>query len=204
MIPAIPLVVLISVDVIRRRAPGWPLWIAGCTVAFVAALFLNPPWFISPEDNLTWTDYVRMHQQAAQLVEQRYPQSHILTAWTASDELTRPFLGYVQRPLTVISQENFSAEEVLRAAQQPESFDVVVAFSTKYQPPRSLFQRIPGYTRIQTRYFDFHQDLPPATIARLLHGRIVWQRHTPGEWIAVIEIDKIRDARLRMPVALPE
>ena len=204
MIPAIPLVVLLSVDVIRRRAPGWPLWIAGCAVAFVAALFLNPPWFISPEDNLTWTDYVRMHQQAAQLVEQRYPQSHILTAWTASDELTRPFLGYVQRPLTVISQENFSAEEVLRAAQQPESFDVVVAFSTKYQPPRSLFQRIPGYTRIQTRYFDFHQDLPPATIARLLHGRIVWQRHTPGEWIAVIEIDKIRDARLRVPVALPE
>ena len=204
MIPAIPLVVLLSVDVIRRRAPGWPLWIAGCAVAFVAALFLNPPWFISPEDNLTWTDYVRMHQQAAQLVEQRYPQSHILTAWTASDELTRPFLGYVQRPLTVISQENFSAEEVLRAAQQPESFDVVVAFSTKYQPPRSLFQRIPGYTRVQTRYFDFHQDLPPATIARLLHGRIVWQRHTPGEWIAVIEIDKIRDARLRVPVALPE
>ena len=204
MIPAIPLVVLLSVDVIRRRAPGWPLWIAGCAVAFVAALFLNPPWFISPEDNLTWTDYVRMHQQAAQLVEQRYPQSHILTAWTASDELTRPFLGYVQRPLTVISQENFSAEEVLRAAQQPESFDVVVAFSTKYQPPRSLFQRIPGYTRVQTRYFDFHQDLPPATIARLLHGRIVWQRHTPGEWIAVIEIDKIRDARLRIPVALPE
>jgi hypothetical protein len=204
MIPAIPLVVLLSVDVIRRRAPGWPVWIAGCAVAFVAALFLNPPWFISPEDNLTWTDYVRMHQQAAQLVEQRYPQSHILTAWTASDELTRPFLGYVQRPLTVISQENFSAEEVLRAAQQPESFDVVVAFSTKYQPPRSLFQRIPGYTRVQTRYFDFHQDLPPATIARLLHGRIVWQRHTPGEWIAVIEIDKIRDARLRVPVALPE
>ncbi len=204
MIPAIPLVVLLSVDVIRRRAPGWPLWIAGCAAAFVAALFLNPPWFISPEDNLTWTDYVRMHQQAAQLVEQRYPQAHILTAWTASDELTRPFLGYVRRPLTVISLENFSAQEILRAAQQPESFDVVVAFSTKFEPPHGFFQRIPGYTRIQTRYFDFHQDLPPATIARLLHGRIVWQQHTPGEWIAVIEIDKIRDARLLPPSYHPD
>ncbi len=203
MIPAIPLVVLISVDVIRRHAPAWPLWIAGCALAFVAALFLNPPWFISPEDNLTWTDYVRMHQQAAQLVEQRYPQAHILTAWTASDELTRPFLGYVQRPLTVVSLENFSAEEILRAQQQPESFDVVVAFSTKFEPPHGFFQRIPGYTRIQSRYFDFHQDLPPATIARLLHGRIVWQKHTPGEWIAIIEIDKIRDARLRMPICHP-
>jgi hypothetical protein len=49
---------------------------------------------------------------------------------------------------------------------------------------------------MQSRYFDFHQDLPAATIARLLHGRIVWRDATPGEWIAVIEIDKIRDARL--------
>jgi hypothetical protein len=110
----------------------------------------------------------------------------------------------VRRPLTVISLENFSAQEILRAAQQPESFDVVVAFSTKFEPPHGFFQRIPGYTRIQTRYFDFHQDLPPATIARLLHGRIVWQQHTPGEWIAVIEIDKIRDARLLPPSYHPD
>jgi hypothetical protein len=73
---------------------------------------------------------------------------------------------------------------------------VVVAFSTKYEPPRGFFQRIPGWTQVQSRYFDFHQDLPAAAIARLLHGRIVWQAATPGEWIAVIEIDKIRDARL--------
>jgi hypothetical protein len=95
----------------------------------------------------------------------------------------------------VVRLENFTAGEVLRAQSQPESFDVVVAFSTKYEPPRGFFQYIPGWTTIQTRYFDFHQDLPPATIARLLHGRIVWKDSSPGEWIAVIEIDKVRDAR---------
>jgi hypothetical protein len=139
-----------------------------------------------------------MHQQAARYVEQHYPQDRILTAWPASDELNRPFLGYVEKPLTVVGLENFTAEEVLRAQQQPESFDVVVAFSTKFEPQRSLFQHIPGWTRVQTRYFDFHQDLPPATIARMLHGRIVWKDSTNGEWIAVIEIDKIRNAEFKV------
>jgi hypothetical protein len=195
MIPAIPLVILLAVSVVHRYAPQWKWWIAGCAAAFVAALFFNPPWFISPEDNLTWTDFVRMHQQASRYVEQHYADRPILTAWPASDELNRPFLGYVAKPLTVVRIENFTAEEVLRAAQQPENFDVVVAFSTKYEPSRGFFQHIPGWTAIQTRYFDFHQDLPPAAIARILHGRIVWHSATPGEWIAVIEIDKIRNAR---------
>lgn len=192
MIPAIPPVVLLSVDVLQRYAPQWKWWIAGCAAAFVAALFLNPPWFISPEDNLTWVSFVQMHQEAAHYVEQHYAEDRILTAWPASDELNRPFLGYVTQPLSVVRLENFSAEEILRAQQQPESFDEVVAFSTKYEPPRGFFRHIPGWTYVQTRYFDFHQDLPPALIAHMLHGRIVWQDATPGEWIAVIEIDKAR------------
>jgi hypothetical protein len=49
---------------------------------------------------------------------------------------------------------------------------------------------------VQTRYFDYHKDLPAAEIARMLHGRIVWERRTTGEWTAVIEIDKIRNARM--------
>jgi hypothetical protein len=196
MIPAIPLVVLLAVNVLRRHAPQWKWWVAGCAAAFVVALFFNPPWFISPEDNLTWASFVRMHQQAARYVERHYAEDRILTAWPASDELNRPFLGYVARPLSVVRIENFSASEILRAEQQEENFDVVVAFSTKYEPPRGILQRIPGWTQAQTRYFDFHQDLPAAAIARMLHGRIVWQDATTGEWIAVIEIDKARDAKV--------
>ncbi|HVJ05222.1 MAG TPA: hypothetical protein VM578_06100, partial [Candidatus Saccharimonadales bacterium] len=118
MIPAIPLVVLLAVNVLRLYAPQWKWWVAGCAVAFVAALLFNPPWFISPEDNLTWTQFVEMHRQAASYVEQHYAQDRILTAWPASDELNRPFLGYVQKPLGVVRLENFTAEEILRASQQ--------------------------------------------------------------------------------------
>ncbi len=34
MIPAIPLVVLLAVNVLRRYAPRWQWWIAGCAAAF--------------------------------------------------------------------------------------------------------------------------------------------------------------------------
>jgi hypothetical protein len=202
MIPAIPLVILMAVNVLRRYAPQWKWWVAGCAAAFLAALFFNPPWYISPEDNLTWASYVQMHQQAARYVETHYPQDRILTAWPASDELNRPFLGYVGRSLSVVRLENFTAKEILGAQQQPESFDVVVAFSTKFEPARGFSRHIPGWTSLQTRYFDFHQDLPPATIARMLHGRIAWQDSRPGEWIAVIEIDKIRDAEFKVPSSM--
>ena len=201
MIAAIPLVILLAVNVLRRYAPRWQWWIAGCAAAFVTALLFNPPWFISPEDNLTWTRFVAMHQRAARYVAEHYAGERILTAWPASDELNRPFLGYVEQPLTVVRVENFSAGEMLRAAQETESFDVVVAFSTKEEPPGGFLPHMiagwtAGWTRAQTRYFDFHQDLAAASIARLLHGRTVWQESSPGEWIAVIEIDKVRDARL--------
>jgi hypothetical protein len=199
MIAAVPLVILLCVDVVRRSAPAWRWWIAACAAAFAVALLFNPPWSIAPEDNLTWTHFVQMHQHAAQYVEEHLSDARILTAWPASDELNRPYLGYVQRPLTVVRVENFTAAEVLRAAAQEEDFDAVVAFSTKYEPPRGWLPRIAAWRRAQLRYFDYHEDLRAAEIARLLHGRIVWQESSPGEWIAVIEIEKIRDARAVLP-----
>jgi hypothetical protein len=203
MIPALPLVILLAVDALRRSAPRWwQWWIAASAAAFVVALLFNPPWYIAPEDNLTWTHFVEMHQQAARYAEQHYAGERILTAWPASDELNRPFLGYVQQPLTVVRVENFTPREVLRAREQEESFDVVLAFSTKFEPRRGWISRalhFGSWRRAQKRYFDYHEDLPPDTIARLLGGRIVWQESSPGEWVAVIEIDKVREAQAKPP-----
>lgn len=204
MISAVALTILLATHVVRRHAPRWPWWIAGCAATFVAALLLSPPWFIAPEDNLTWTRIVRLHQHAARYLTQHYADQRILTAWPASDELNRPFLGYVAQPLTVVRIENFSAEEVLRAQAQPDNFDVVFAFSTKYEPPRGFYRNLPGWMRLEQRYFDFHQDLPPEAVAQLLGGRLVWRETTPGAWAAIIEVEKIHNAYLRPPNLLPQ
>ncbi len=153
MIPVIPLTIILAVAElypIRReqeaherdpRQRAWPTislwwaWCGACAVAFVLALVVSPIWRIAPEDNLLYAHFVRLHQQAAAYLEQHYAHDRILTAWPASDELNRPFLGYVSSPLAVVRIENFTAPEVFKAAQQRQSFDVAFVFSTKYDPP---------------------------------------------------------------------
>jgi len=193
MVPVIPLVVMVCVSTLWRRVPQWPAWCAAVALAFVAALLINPPWGIAPEDNLAYSDFVRIHQSAARFVEQHYTRDRVLTAWPASDELNRPFLGYVAEPHTVVHVENFSLAQLALAAQQRDSYDIVVIFNTKYEPPGSLMRHFGPWRRLQERYFDFHSDLTALEAAQVLGGRVKWRTGSGGQWIAVIEIDKVRN-----------
>jgi len=44
----------------------------------------------------------------------------VLTAWTATDELSKPFLGYVSHPIAVTAIEDFSFLQIQRAQQAPQ------------------------------------------------------------------------------------
>jgi hypothetical protein len=196
MLTVVPLVILVAVSTLWRRMQHW-LWLVGlvCT-AFVMALFFNPPYGFAPEDNLAYRDYVLMHRDAESFLEQRYPRARVLTAWPASDEISQPYLGYVTRPLRVVKIEDFTAEEVLSAAQERSRFEVALVFSTKYEPTRPLLERWRGWERLKTRFFGFHRDLPPAIAAQLLGGRVVFTETSAGQWVAVIELERVLDARL--------
>jgi len=198
MVPVVGLWILMAVSTLYRRLREWPLWCMAVAAAFIFASLFNPPWRIAPEDNLAYEDFVRLHRSGAAYVQTHYPDQRILTAWPASDELNRPFLGYVARPLTVVRVENFTASQIIPAAQHREDFDVVFAFSTKYDPPRSLANRFAWWNRLQEKYFDYHRDMSPSDIATALQGRIAWQQQRGGEWVAIIELDKARLAQLRL------
>ena len=194
---AVPLVIILAVSTLWRRIRAWRWLIGAVCVAFVAGLFLNPPYGFSPEDNLAYADFVRMHVDAERFLEQRYPSARVLTAWPASDEITQPFLGYVRRPMRVVRIEDFTVEEVMSAAELRSQFDVALVFSTKYEPPHPLLDRWAAWERLKTRLFGYHRDLPPAAAAQLLEGRIVFTEARQGLWIAVIEIERIEEARAR-------
>src|SRR6185503_6208526 len=86
LLPVYPLVILIGISTLRRRVPEWK-WAVGIVLAgFVLALFTNPFGYIPPEDNLSYRNYVILHEQAADYLEQRDPSARVLTAWPASDE----------------------------------------------------------------------------------------------------------------------
>ena len=189
MLPAVPLVIILAVSTLRRRLRYWPAAIAVVAVAFVAAWFWNPPYGFSPEDNLAYRDYIVLHQDAERFLEARHPMARALTAWPASDELTRPWLGYTTRPVQVVRIEDFSLEEVLSAAEFRQNFEVALVFSTKYEPPRPLLDRRKNWTDLKRRFFGYHRDLPPAAAAQILGGRIVFSEERKGQWIAVIEME---------------
>jgi hypothetical protein len=78
MLPAVPLIIIVSVSTLWRRVAYWPAAVAFIVLAFVAAWFWNPPYGFSPEDNLAYCDYVALHQDSEQFLEARYPMARVL------------------------------------------------------------------------------------------------------------------------------
>ena len=200
MLPAVPLVIILSVSTLWRRLRFWRAAVACVALAFITAWFWNPPYGFSPEDNLAYRDYVVLHEDGERFLEARYPMARVLTAWPATDEITRPWLGYTTRPMRVVRLENFSLDEVLSAADFRSNYEVALIFSTKYEPGPRVWDRWRSWTELKARFFGFHRDLPPAAVAQILGGHIVFSEQRPGQWIAVIEMERVEEAS-RFPLS---
>ena len=199
LLPLYPLVILLCVNTFRRRVKQWTALVGLSAVAFIAGLFVNPPYRFAPEDNLAYRDVILLHQAAIAQILQHYSHSVVLTAWPASDELSKPELGYVDRPVPVVAIDNFSFAEIQKAAQATEPFTAAFVFSTKYDPPHLPFSLGRRNEAIDTRFFDFHHDLAPAVIARILDGSVTWQAERKGQWAAVLHFNRPQEASLSQP-----
>ena len=188
MLPVVPLVVLALVSTLWRRAQYWKLIVGAVAIAFLAGLFSNPPYGFSLEDNLAYRDYVVMHAEASRFLALRYSGERVLTAWPASDELTRPWLGYINQPFRVLRIEDFSVPQIDLAARARDRFDVALVFSTKYQPPHVLFENWDAWQRVKEKFFGYHRDLLPEDIAQRLGGTVAFHKERNGQWIAVIAV----------------
>ena len=200
MLTAVPLVIILCVSTLWRRLKYWREAVALVALAFVAGWFWNPHYGFSPEDNLAYRDYILLHQHGERFLEARYPMARVLTAWPASDEVTRPWLGYITRPMRIVRIENFSLDEMLSAAEFRSNYEIALMFSTKYEPGPAPWDRWRKWSEMKSRYFGFHRDLPAAAAAQILGGHILFSEQRQGQWIAVVEIDKneIQNAEVRM------
>jgi hypothetical protein len=196
LLPMFPLVLLVAVSTFHRRTRYWQLLTAFSAAAFVVALFINPPYGFAPEDNLTYAQVIRLHQQAIHQLAGRYPGSTVLTAWPVSDELTRPELGYVKTPYDVDRLEDFTAAQIVKAAQTPADYSVALVFSTKVESAPLPFHL--DSAAVEEKYFGLHHDLSAIEIATSLNGEIVWRSASDGlEWAALIRFNHPVDAGLR-------
>ena len=160
------------------------------------SIWINPPYAFASEDNLTYRDMIVLHQRAVHFIDRTYPQATVLTAWPATSELSRPELGYTNRPVKTVAIQNFALDQIQQAAADPGSYDVALVFSTKWEPPANQINLGRQNESADTKYFDFHRDLSAAEVAALLHGDVVWQDRRKGEWAAVIHFPRIVEAAL--------
>ncbi len=188
LLPAYPLVIIIGMSTLRRRILSWEWPAAVMVTCFAMALVLDPPYRIAPEDNLTYKDYVELHARAAQFIAQHEKDAAILTAWPATDELTKPYLGYTSSPRTVLAIRDFTAEELIKARRIRPKFQVVYLFSTKYES--STWFRSERWEQLNRRFFDYHQDLSPQAAAELLGGKVVFVAREKAEWVEIIEMQQ--------------
>ena len=201
LLPMYPLVLLICVSTWQRYLDRW-LWLAALSAAaFLSGIWINPPYAFAPEDNLTYRDMIVLHQRAIAVIQHRFPQAIVLTAWPATSELSRPELGYTHAPFRISSIRNFSIEELSKAAVTPEDFDTALVFSSKWEPQPGQLNLGKRNRSADRRYFDFHHDLPPGEAAALLHGEVVWQDRRKGEWVAVLRFPRHMDAKLLPPLS---
>jgi hypothetical protein len=195
LLPLYPLVLLVAITTLYRRVPYWHALAGFSAAAFVAGIFINPPYGFAPEDNLTYARVIRLHQAGIRQLDARYPGATVLTAWPVSDELARPELGYLSQPYAVYLVPDFTAAGLALAAEEPEKYSAALVFSTKYDPHSSIFTLGATSRAADEQYFGLHHDLPPQEIARQLHGDLVWQQQDHGQWIALIRFNRQFDAQ---------
>lgn len=196
LLPMYPLVLLLCLVEWRRHLRWWWAVAAFSFAVFVAGIFINPPYAFAPEDNLTYRDMILLHQRAIILIEQRFPEATVLTAWPADAELRQPELGYAHRAIRTTSIDNFSARQIAKAAAEPGEYDTALIFSTKWAPPFGATNLGRRNETVDARYFDFHRDLGAREVAGLLRGDVVWEAHRRGEWAAVLRFPRAVNAAL--------
>ncbi len=205
LLPMYPLVLLLAVSTFHRRVPYWQALAVLSAAAFVAGLFVNPPYGFAPEDNLAYAHVIRLHQAGIAQLGKRFPGATVLSAWPVTDELRRPELGYVKQPFDVYAIDDFSA-----AANRPSRGGAGqifrrAGFFHQVRSAAAAAEPGPAQRRIDERYFGLHHDLSPRAIARQLGGTLMWYREDPdqGQWIGLIRFNRQFEAALdsaRRPV----
>jgi hypothetical protein len=202
MLPAIPLVIILCISTLWRRIRAWRVVLAIVMAGLGVGLFVNPPYGFALEDNLAYRDYVLLHAAGDRYISREYGSTRVLTAWPASDELSRPYLGYVRKPVEVLQIEDFTLAHLEAASDLRGRYGAALLFSTKYEPRPTVFSRWPAWVRLKERFFGYHQDAPPLLAAQILGGKIVYEQHRGAQWIAVVEIETAIEARNAHPVTI--
>ncbi len=183
LLPVLPIVLISMIAGLCAAPNPWrSVGQAGLIAGAVIGNFWNPPYPFPYENNLAFTEFVRLHQIAAEYIEEHYPDNEIATAWPLSAELMKPELGYVKSPHRTREIRDFTEYSVDSLAKAP--VDVFILFSRQSDPPGNLLRNV-IVMKIWSRFFSYESQVAPFEIDEKFHLKAVaaWSNH--GQWIEV-------------------
>lgn len=162
LLPVLPVAIVLLLQWARGS-----LWLSvAALITFVGLWHAPLPYHFAMEENLTYTDFVRLHQDAAAFLE-TLGDEPVACAWPATFELTRPELGYVRKPLRVAEWKEAGAPELQRLRTEGQDPAVAFLFTRDYQPPdsplrpRRLLQHLTWWRESSPRLGGMEAPVPP-------------------------------------------
>jgi Dolichyl-phosphate-mannose-protein mannosyltransferase len=179
--PVLYLALVARIDGLPRAASRMIL--AMTAACFIAAWFINPPYPYPYEDNLAYAAFVRLQAKAGGFLEAEPGHPRILTAWPATDELSKPFLGYVSQPLRLVRVSGFGLQDFRGIS--PGSFDILFLYSRKWDPPGNWIRRIPVYRGTLERLFDYEPSASEQALEKTYGLHRVATFEERGQWVKI-------------------
>jgi hypothetical protein len=184
LLPVFPAFFAVSVGLIWRLPKAAARGVCGVAAScFVAAWFINPSYPFAFENNIAYADFIRLHRDAARYLESRPSGERILTAWPATDEVSRPILGYVASPLRAVPVEGFAQKDFDKIA--PESFDILYLYSRKWEPPDNWLQKFPALLRAQRQYFGYAPQIADEILIQRYGLGLERKFERRGQWVRI-------------------
>ena len=135
LLPMYPLILLLCVSDLAPSSPPVVALAALSAAAFLAGIWINPPYAFAPEDNLTYRDMIVLHQQAVRFIEQQLSPGH-RPHRVARHHRAHPSRARLHaHPIKTVAIQNFAIDQMQKAAADPGAYDTAFIFSTKWEPP---------------------------------------------------------------------
>jgi hypothetical protein len=184
LLPVMPIVFAAMVAAISTLPRVPRLVSTAVLLAGVAASnFINPPYPFPFEENLAFTDFVKLHADAADYVAHWYADPVVHTAWPMSAELSRPELGFVPRRIRVETLPNMTAGTL-------ESLDwkkvqILVVFSRNWDPQFNFIRQLAPVLEFWESYYDFVPNVTPEEARARVPFPVDQTFTRRGQWVDV-------------------
>ncbi len=153
LLPVLPVVFAAMAAALSFLRRGPRLTLSCLLLGGVAASnWINPPYPFPFEENLAFTDFLRLQSDAADYIAHWYPNAVVTSAWPMTAAVSEPDLGFVERAVAVRALPNL-APGTLRDLDW-DGMQVLVAFSRDWDPRfnllhlgpvRAFWRRFYGY-----------------------------------------------------------